>query len=432
MKRAAIYELKPGTQLSDLLLLAGGLTPVADRKHGNIFRMEAGRGRTLMEVDLDAALGTHAVAQERLSGSDVNPVIQDGDYVRVVSLSTQVNNVVSLMGAVKNSGPYQFRPGMRVHDLLTQDKLTIDAYGGSAEIIRTDSVTYQTKVIPFNPKAIFDGDQAEDHLLQRLDQVIVGSQLRAPNLVAIEGEVKRPGHFTIEMGERLSSLLKRAGGFTSNAFPSGIVLVRESVKIRQRAEVDRFSAAERQRLIAQSARAAAGAASLSAGAVSGNIAEEHILQLRLQEMESATARVDVGRVVLRLESIQKLEGTEDDVLLEAHDKIMIPTPPQTVSIIGSVKTPATVLYRKGLVLEDYLKQAGNPTENGNMSQLYVMKADGTTESSYVRIKEMQPGDTIVVPQKIEANTPSIALWSTVASILGSVMLGVAAISVIGR
>mgnify|MGYP001575382432 CR=1 FL=1 len=160
--------------------------------------------------------------------------------------------------------------------------------------------------------------------------------------------------------------------------------------------------------------------------------EQQVLQLRLQQLESVTARVDVGRVVVRLESIEKLEGTEDDVRLEAHDKVMIPTPPQTVSIIGSVKNPTTVLHRTGLLLEDYLKQAGNPTEDANMSELYVMKANGTTESSYVRIKEMQPGDTIVVPQKIETKTPAVALWATVASILGSVMLGVAAISVIGR
>ena len=67
-----------------------------------------------------------------------------------------------------------------------------------------------------------------------------------------------------------------------------------------------------------------------------------------------------------------------------------------------------------------------------MSELYVMKANGTTESSYVRIKEMQPGDTIVVPQKIEVKTPAVAFWGTVASVLGSVMLGVASISIIGR
>ena len=91
-----------------------------------------------------------------------------------------------------------------------------------------------------------------------------------------------------------------------------------------------------------------------------------------------------------------------------------------------------MVFRQGLNLEDYQRQAGGPTAEANAKEIYVMRANGTTESRYVMVKDMQPGDTIVVPQKIETKTPPIALWSTVASILGSVMLGVAAISVIGR
>ena len=63
---------------------------------------------------------------------------------------------------------------------------------------------------------------------------------------------------TIEIGERLSSVFKRAGGFTPNAFPPGIVVIRESVKRKQQSELQRFIASERQRLTAQSAAVAAG------------------------------------------------------------------------------------------------------------------------------------------------------------------------------
>ncbi len=230
-------------------------------------------------------------------------------------------------------------------------------------------------------------------------------------------------------------MLKRAGGFTPNSFPPGIVLIRESVKRKQQAELDRFIASERQRLAAQSAGVASGTAAIAGGAALsgyGPIAEQQVLALRLQQLEAITSRVELGRVVLRLQSIELLEVTEDDIKLEARDKITIPQPPQTVSVIGSVKNPSNVVFRQGLNLEDYLRQAGGPTEEANMKQVYVMRANGTTDSAYVKVKDMQPGDTIVVPQKIETKTPPIALWGTVASILGSVMLGVAAISVIGR
>jgi protein involved in polysaccharide export with SLBB domain len=133
-----------------------------------------------------------------------------------------------------------------------------------------------------------------------------------------------------------------------------------------------------------------------------------------------------------LDSIERLESTEDDIVLEARDRITIPTPPQTVGIIGSVKNPSTVVYRSGLELKDYLRQAGGVTEDANKSEMYVMRANGTTESKYLYAKEMRPGDTIVVPQKVEAKTPQLVLWQTVASIVGSLALTAAGIAVIGR
>jgi protein involved in polysaccharide export with SLBB domain len=251
-------------------------------------------------------------------------------------------------------------------------------------------------------------------------------------VVLLEGEVKRPGHFTLETGERLSSVLKRAGGITSNAFPEGIVLVRESVRKRQQAELDRFIASERQRLTAQSASFAAGAVGVTGGAAGGQAAEQQVLALRLLQLEAVASRIELGRVVVQVRSIEELEGTEDDIPLEARDRIVIPQPPKTVSIIGSVKNPSTVVYRVGLNLEDYVQQVGGMTEDANKHEVYVMRANGSTEGAYVRIKDMKPGDTVVIPQKIEAKIPPLAMWQSIASIVGSVALTAAGISVIGR
>jgi polysaccharide export outer membrane protein len=436
VKRPAIYELKPGARLTELLALAGGLTPLSDRQRCHLFRQDPGLpGRNMIDVDLVRALASQGQQKSRLGVEGGDPILLDGDYIRIPTLPTQVVNVVSLVGAVKSPGPFEYRPGMRVKDILTPEQLTVDAYADRAEVVRTDPVTYQTKVMQFSPKALFEGSEADNHFLHRLDQIVIASQLRPPALVLIEGEVRRAGYFTIETGERLSSVLKRAGGFTPNAFPNGIMLIRESVKLKQQAELDRFIAAERQRLTAQSAGIAAGVAGVSAAAAiatSGTLAEQHVLALRLQQLEAIASRVELGRVVVRLDSIERLEGTEDDVVLEARDRITIPTPPQTVGIIGSVKNPSTVVYRPGLELKDYLRQAGGVTEDANKSEMYVMRANGTTDSKYLYAKEMRPGDTIVVPQKVEAKTPQLVLWQTVASIVGSLALTAAGIAVIGR
>jgi protein involved in polysaccharide export with SLBB domain len=228
--------------------------------------------------------------------------------------------------------------------------------------------------------------------------------------------------------------LKRAGGFTTTAFPEGLVLVRESVRKRQQLELDRFLAAERQRLTAQSAAIAAGTVGMSpvGGAAAGQAAEQQVLNLRLQQLETVASRVELGRVVVNVRSIEELEGSEDNLMLEAKDRIMIPQPPKTVSVIGSVKNPSTVVYRVGLNLEDYVQQTGGMTEDASKSEMYVVKANGSTEGAYVRLKDMKPGDTIVIPQKIEAKTPQLSLWQSVASIIGSVALTAAGIAVIGR
>ena len=435
IKRPAIYEVKPGVRLTELLALSGGLTPLSDRQRCHLFRLDPERGRIMIDVDLVAALASQGQEKNRPGVAGGDPLLLDGDYVRIGILPTQITNVVSLVGAVKSPGPYEYRPGMKVKDLLMHDQLTVEAYADRAEIVRTDPITYQTQVIQFSPKALLEGNEGENHELQRLDQVVVASQHRPPNLVLVEGELKRPGYFTIEMGERLSSVLKRAGGATQNAFPAGLVISRESVKLRQQAELERFVASERQRLTAQSAGMAAGSTGLNSAAVltaGGGLAEQQVLSLRLQQLEAITSRLELGRVVIRMESVDRLEGTEDDIILEARDRILMPTPPQTVSIIGSVKNPSTVVYRPSLVLDDYLRQAGGMTEDANKKEMYVMRANGTTDSAYLAVKEVRSGDTIVVPQKIEARTPQLALWQAVASIIGSVALTAAGIAVIGR
>ena len=435
VRRSAIYELKPDTHLSDLLSLAGGLTAVADRRRGHIFRLDPSRGRIILDVDLGLLLRESRGGESRSPNSENDPLIYDGDYIRINSIPTQVSNAVSLVGAVKTPGPYEYRPGMMLHDLLTPDQLSIDSYVDQAELVRTDPVSFESQVISFSPKALFEGDKAHDHPLQQLDQVVLSTQTRVPKLVSLEGEVKRPGHFTIQFGERLSSVLKRAGGFTQNAFPAGIVLIRESVKQKQAKELERFMATQKQQLTAQSASAAGGAVSVAGGGAAsgtGQIAEQQVLAIRLQHLEAITARVDLGRVVVKLESLESLEGSDEDLRLEAHDVIKIPATPQTVTIIGSVRNPTTLAYRPGLKAADYIKLAGGESPDASKGEMYIVRANGTTEIGYLAVKEMELGDTIVVPQKIEITTPPVALWSTVASVFSSLMIAITAITVLGR
>jgi protein involved in polysaccharide export with SLBB domain len=227
----------------------------------------------------------------------------------------------------------------------------------------------------------------------------------------------------------MSSVLKRAGGMTSRAFPQGVVLIRESVKKSQQAELQKFVALQKQKMVTEAANLSAGSTTPSGN---GQTPEQAALQLQMQALDQMVSRLQPGRVVVKMDSIEQLQQSGEDLVLEEGDSVTIPIQPQTVSVIGSVKNPATLIAYDGLRVEDYLRQAGGFTEDANEKELYILRANGETEAAYVRLKDVRAGDTIVVPQRIEMKTKPLPLWQSIASIVGSVMLGVAAIAVIGR
>ena len=431
VRRPAIYELKDRTTILDLIEIAGGLAPTADRERCQIFRVEAG----LQRVIVDVALGGILKVRNGMKGNGysgklpppVVPLIQDGDFVRISAVPTQIENAVTLAGAVRTPGSFEFRLGMRLMDLLTQRQLLVDSYMDRAELVRTDPLTYDTTVIPFSPRNLFQGAGEENVELQRLDKIVVSTQVKLPRSVTLLGEVKRQGTFTIESGERLSSVLNRAGGLTPRAFPQGIVMIRESVRKSQQVELDKFVSLQKQKLLSESAALVAGAAGPSSQGQ-----ELAALQIQIQALENLASRIQLGRMVVKMESLEQIGGSPEDVMLENGDQITIPQQPQTVSIVGAVRNPTSVVHHADMSLDDYVRLAGGVTDYAVKDEMYVLRANGSSDAAYVKLKGIGAGDTIVVPERIEPKTRPLALWQAVATILGSVMLGVAAIAVIGR
>lgn len=426
VKRPAIYELKGQMTLSDMIELAGGLSPSADRRRCQIYRVEAGQKRVIVDVNLEQALN-HSV---KPAGANGVPLISDGDFIRIASVPTQIENAVTLAGAVRTPGPYEFRPGMKLLDLLNPDQLLVDSYLDRAELVRTDPQTYETTVQPFNPRAVFQGKE-ENLELRRLDKIVVATQVRPPRIVSLTGEVKRPGTYTVETGERLSSVIKRAGGVTARAFPQGLVMIRESVRRTQQAELDKFVAVQKQRLLTEAASLTAGAVGVAQGGQQQN-PDVASVQLQMQALDQIAGRVQTGRVVVKVSSIEALENSEDDLVLEDSDQITIPQRPQTVTIIGAVRNPTNVVYREDLDAEDYIRQAGGFTKDASEKETYILRADGSSAGGYAKVRQVALGDTIVVPEIVEPKTRPLPLWQAIAGIVGSAALVAASIAIIGR
>ena len=108
-------------------------------------------------------------------------------------------------------------------------RLKGDKPGVSAQAFHSKAQAHKA----MNLKQAWDGDEAQDVALQSRDQITVRSEYRTPWKVTLAGEVKRSGSFTINPGERLSSVLKRAGGFTDKAFLKGVIFTRRSVRRRR-------------------------------------------------------------------------------------------------------------------------------------------------------------------------------------------------------
>ncbi len=430
VRRPGILELRGPTRLSALLALAGGLHPSANRQRMQIFRVVPGKEREILDLNVDL----DAIGAGR--GGALDPQIWNGDFVRINAIKTTLENTVGIVGAVRNPGPHAFRPGMRLGELLTRDQMTEDAFWERAELVRTDPIRYTSRVIPFSPRRLLlEGVASENVVLQRLDRVVVQSQAKPPGMVTVQGEVVRPGAYTRQPKERISSVLKRAGGLTESAFPEGIVLVRESARAAHQAELNRFVSMQRQLLLSEAAALSSGAAGIVIGAGQGTAAlgvtqEQLALQSQLAALGELAARSASGRVIIRASSIAALEGSPSDLVLEVGDSITVPERPQTVSVIGGVRNPAIFTYQAGLEANDYLTLAGGLTRHARKDEGYVVRANGSADLSLK--SPLGVGDTIVIPERIEPETRTLPVLVTLSAIFASLATAALAIVVIDR
>ena len=207
--RPAVYELKPGEGLKELLEIAGGPEPDAYLGKVQIDRIVKHKERKVIDVDFAEALA---------SGKKVE--LFDGDVVLISSVLDRRENVVKASGFVKRPGLYQWKEGMRVRDLILKaGGVWEEAFMGRADVIRTRP-DLTKEIIPFNLEKALQGDESENLELQKLDEVVVHSihTFREKEYVTIEGWVKRPGRYELLENMTLKDLIVQAGGLKETAY----------------------------------------------------------------------------------------------------------------------------------------------------------------------------------------------------------------------
>ncbi len=344
--RPGDYEMDDAKTVYGLIQRAEGLKGDAYLPRGQIYRTKD---------DLSTALISFDVGKLIQNPEQHDVPLRREDVVVIPSLfDMREQYTVAIDGAVQQPDEYPYMEDMTLKDLIVMSGgLREEASLVRVEVSRRrthgtslESISQIADIQYFEiDKDLSLSEQDEKFMLQPFDQVFVRQEpgyIEQKN-VKLTGEVKYPGTYTIEnKGTRISQILERAGGLTPESYPSGARLFRKQ----------------------------------------GNI----------------------GAVGIRLDRITAQPGSEFDLLVEDGDSLHVPPELETVAVKGSVYYPVSIRFARGLDLEDYINNAGGPTDNGDVSKAYVVYPNGSVDRVrrsvlFRHTPDIEPGAIIVVPPK---------------------------------
>jgi protein involved in polysaccharide export with SLBB domain len=397
-----LYELKGERVVSQLIDLAGGLNTIAFRGRLQIERIVDNNRQIMFESDLEAA-------------KEKEVDLRSGDILKVFQI-VQDRRTVRIAGAVQRDGEYGFNPGMTLKDLVALSGGTkYYAYLKEAELARLTLTEGGPKVekINIDLEKTLAGDPGANPPLQEDDQLFVRSipEWKTYTQVSVLGEIRFPGVYTARKGERLSSLIERAGGFTSNAYVRGAVFTRVSVRESTQKMLDESISRLERDLMAR------GTASISTAASPEELrAKEGEIRQTKEFVEKLRSVRATGRMVLQIASPESLRKSIYDIELENGDSLFVPQNPQSLQTLGAVFNQATFVFDNTMGIPDYIGMAGGYTESADKDRIYVLKVNGsavrpessrfflTSKAGYTTRDGMpllEPGDSIVVPEKLD-------------------------------
>ena len=413
VKRPGGYEFKEGMKLLDLIPSFDHLLPEPYIDYADIIRL----------VLPDFHPETISFNLGRLLRGDLSQNIELKEHDRVIVYSREsLREVpqVTIGGEVQRPGKYRLFENMRVRDLIYDaGNLKRSAYLREAEITRLMKTEkgVLSKVININLGEALKENPEHNILLAEDDYLFVRQipEWYTEKTVTITGEVKFPGEYSISKGERLSSVLERAGGFTEYAYLKGAFFTRDSAKRAQEERLKGFiDRLEEEVLRSQSLLAEATISKAEAKSL------EQSLTVKRELLRKTRAAQATGRVVIILDFLEKFKGSKYDLELEDGDTLTIPPMPGTVNVLGSVYNPTSIVYSKGRTVDFYLNKVGGPTPDAEEGEMYIVKADGSVVSKTQKGKfgiswdpedrrwvsggflsaRIEPGDTILVPSKV--------------------------------
>jgi protein involved in polysaccharide export with SLBB domain len=392
------------TRVRDAVYLAGGLTSDASIDSVQIFRRTGDNKLIVLSANLKRAL----------AGDDKDNIpLESKDRLIIHRNLAKVDPpTVTIEGEVGHPGKYPLGQDMTAAELVrtaggfkrgafteTADLTRYTVEGGQSVVGEHETVQIARAVAgePDTDMRLHDGDVLT--IRQLAGWRDVGAS------ITVSGEAMHPGTYGIEEGERLSSILERAGGLRSDAYPYGAIFERLQVR-----ELEQRNRAELLGTIKDEGPALK---AVSDTDPDQKASKDAALQQWQATMERLQNSPPPGRLVIHIsKDMKRWRNTSADIQVRAGDTIFIPKVSTSVMVDGAVYNPTAVTYHPGKSAGWYLGQAGGPNNTAYKKGIFVIRADGSVAGGSggmfgggVASTELRPGDMVVVPEKaFSANT----------------------------
>jgi polysaccharide export outer membrane protein len=431
VRRPGSYRAAGQQHLRDAVYQAGGATPDAWLDSAQLFRRLPDGSTRVFSINLSAAL----------AGDPLNNVlVQPQDRILVHRQPQQVSPPsVYIRGDVGRPGRYPLAANMSVSDLVR-------SAGGLLRSANTDGGDLTHYAISnssgdrvpaghqdLNLAAALAGREDQNLPLHDGDVLTVPQQAGWNDIGAtatLRGEVLKPGVYGIRPGERLSSLLQRAGGLLPTAYPRAAVFERTEVReLQQTSRQELIQRLEQESTVVKTSASTSGTEEAAL--------QQAAMQQRQRVLDALRRAPVSGRLVIHLRPDRKnFAGSPEDIELRAGDSLTIPKQPGEVLVIGQVYNANAVTYTPGRNAGWYFSRAGGATHLADKSAIFIVRADGSVTgrnqgglwSGGVLSAAIGPGDTIVVPERPVLGSSTLKNVLAVAQIASSAAL-VAAVAI---
>jgi protein involved in polysaccharide export with SLBB domain len=388
------------TTVKALIQAADGLKEDAISTHGVLYRMKPDRTLEALSVELGNII----------NGTVPDPPLQNEDVLYIASHETlNKKKTVTIKGEVTYPGEYPYAESETIEDLILRaGGLTEAASLSKVDVSRriadpyskegTDSIS---QMFSFNIDPDFTISEQDEFRLLPYDEVFVR---RSPGYntlqnVIVEGEVFFEGNYALKnKTQRLSEIIKAAGGLTKEAYVEGTKLLRQMT--------------EEERAVA-----------------------ETLLRAAYRNAGNGNDSIDIKKLMsgndypLGIELAKALEhpGTDDDPILREGDRIIVPRKTSNVTINGEVLYPNAIRFKEGKKAKYYIEQAGGYTSSAKKSKAFIIYMNGMVAKANSK-NLPAPGCQIVIPSKKQKNPMGLQQWLSVGTSAASLGTMVAAIA----